>query len=143
MAKFFLALHYCAGVICDDLCVCVCVFTSPPSPRHGWTGRVWSHERTIHEDRGGLPARLLGHRQRKVSDGSRHTCEPRGDALASASASVYSAQQHSASPPSHKSCSDTLTCCSSYFRTPELFALAVDIYFCFLLPPLLFSSLTR
>lgn len=28
MAKFFLALHYCAGVICDDVCVCVC--SSPP-----------------------------------------------------------------------------------------------------------------
>lgn len=48
----------------------MCVYT-PSSPRHGWTGRVWSHERTIHEDRGGLPARLLSHWQREVSDGRR------------------------------------------------------------------------
>lgn len=51
------------------ICVCVCGVFSPLSPRHGWTGRVRSHERTIHEDRGGLPARLLRHRQRKVSSG--------------------------------------------------------------------------
>lgn len=55
-------------------CYCVCVWfaltcvCTLSSPRHGWTGRVWSHERTIHEDRGGLPARLLSHWQRKVSD---------------------------------------------------------------------------
>lgn len=54
---FFFAARYCAGVICVGVFVCVCV----RSPRHGWTGRVWSHERTIHEDRGGLPARLLSH----------------------------------------------------------------------------------
>lgn len=61
--------------------VCVCVRTflflsthmfMLSSPRHGWTGRVWSHERTIHEDRGGLPARLLSHWQRKVSDSFHH-----------------------------------------------------------------------
>lgn len=54
---------------CKLMCVSV---HSPPSPGHGRTGRVRSHERTIHEDRGGLPARLLCHRQRKVSDG-RHS----------------------------------------------------------------------
>ncbi len=53
------------------ICVSMCVYTFSSS-RHGWTGRVWSHERTIHEDRGGLPARLLSHWQRKVSDSSRH-----------------------------------------------------------------------
>lgn len=51
--------------------VSMCVYKLS-SPRHGWTGRVWSHARTIHEDRGGLPARLLSHWQRKVSDGFHH-----------------------------------------------------------------------
>lgn len=55
-----------------DVCWRVWLYALP-SPRHGWTGRVRSHERTIHEDRGGLPARLLGHRQREVSDGCRHS----------------------------------------------------------------------
>lgn len=65
----------CHGLFCHKLLYVlwfnVCVYTLS-SPRHGWTGRVWSHERTIHEDRGGLPARLLSHWQRKVSDSSRH-----------------------------------------------------------------------
>lgn len=54
---------------CSSMILFVCVHVLPTcSPRHGWTGRVRSHERTIHEDRGGLPARLLSHRQRKVGD---------------------------------------------------------------------------
>lgn len=59
----------CELPMCVDVCVCTLL-----SPRHGWTGRVRSHERTIHEDRGGLPARLLSHRQRKVSDTRLHSC---------------------------------------------------------------------
>lgn len=38
------------------------------SPGYSRTGRVWSHERTIHEDRGGLPSRLLCHWPGKVSN---------------------------------------------------------------------------
>lgn len=57
--------------------VCVRVYVCTlSSSRHGRTGRVRSHERTIHEDRGGLPARLLSHWQRKVSDSS-HQVEAR------------------------------------------------------------------
>lgn len=85
--------------------VCVCVyffFLSThmfmlSSPRHGWTGRVWSHERTIHEDRGGLPARLLSHWQRKVSDSFHHVqTHTRTHAL---HISVYSNIRLCAAPP--------------------------------------------
>lgn len=75
-----------AAAMCVDVCVC-----PPLSPRHGRTGRVRSHERTIHEDRGGLPARLLRHRQRKVSDGCRHRCTPLSACLHT---SVCSSQPH-------------------------------------------------
>lgn len=43
------------------------------SPGYSRTGRVWSHERTIHEDRGGFPSGLLCHRPGKVSKRSTHT----------------------------------------------------------------------
>lgn len=66
IAEFFSLLR----VIVLVWFVLLCVY-APSSPRHGWTGRVRSHERTIHEDRGGLPARLLSHWQREVSDGRR------------------------------------------------------------------------
>lgn len=91
---------------CASVCVCVLFFLSThmfmlSSPRHGWTGRVWSHERTIHEDRGGLPARLLSHWQRKVSDSFRHVqthtrTHPQTHAL---QISVYSNIRLCAAPP--------------------------------------------
>ncbi len=78
-----IGVDVCVCVICVDVCVCVCVCVFVvSSPWHGWTGRVWSHERTIHEDRGGLPARLLSHWQGEVSDSSHHV-QPHNYVLAS------------------------------------------------------------
>lgn len=113
-----------------DLCVCVCACVhvcSPLSPRHGWTGRVWSHERTIHEDRGGLPARLLRHRQRKVSDAPHPL--PLHSLLASAASLL------------HVLCAVNLAKRSLSLVAASCFrrARAVDVYYCFLLLLFLFS----
>ena len=113
------------------------------SPRHGWTGRVWSHERTIHEDRGGLPARLLGHRQGKVSDSYALARLPRP--LLCLHASVYCSQLRPLPPHPHPPAAShstktinpapilSLVACSCFRTLSLLFFLLFSFLFFFVL----------